>query len=116
MTDDKDNNGSNSQGFDYDFLVEDKHDCLTWKFYDIPISQGGCVKINKSANHRLVWLSRSEYNLSHGRGFVKRVDFGTYTKISYELAPYEFKLVLSGNLLCGLMTIRDKFCQLKKDI
>ena len=52
----------------YDFLVEDKLDCLTWKLHEIPLLNKGFVKIVIQPNHRLVWLSRFEYQLSNNRG------------------------------------------------
>ena len=99
----------------YDFLVEAKLDCLTWKLYEIPSINGGFVEIGKQPNHRLVWLSRVEHQLSDNRGLVKRIDYGTYIKMSFVLDPLEYKFILRGNLLRGLMTIGDKFCQLNKD-
>ena len=54
----------------YDFLVEDQSDCLTWKFHQIPLLNKGSVGIEKQPNHRLVWLSRVEYQLSNNRGLV----------------------------------------------
>ena len=99
----------------YDFLVEDHNDCLTWKLYNIPKLDKGSIQIRKSANHRLVWLSRIDYKLSNNRGLVKRIDYGTYNKISYRTDPMEFKLALSGQLLKGCMTIGDESCQLTRD-
>ncbi len=61
----------------YDFLVEDQLDCHTWKFYEIPLINKGFVEIGKQPNHRLVWLSRAEHQLSNNRGLVKRIDNGT---------------------------------------
>ena len=29
----------------YDFLVEDKLECFTWKFYEIPLLNKGFVKL-----------------------------------------------------------------------
>ena len=54
----------------YDFLVEDKSDCITWKFHEIPASNKGLVEIVKQPNHRLIWLFRAEYQLSNNRGLV----------------------------------------------
>ena len=55
--------GSNFVDIHYDFLVEDQSDCLTWKFHEIPTINKGFVQIGKQPNHRLIWLSRLEYNL-----------------------------------------------------
>ena len=98
----------------YDFLVEDELDCLTWKMYEIPSFSRGYIEIVKQANHRLIWLSRVEYNLSKKRGFVKRIDYGSFINTSIESDSQEFKFILTGNLLNGLLSITGNFCKLTK--
>ena len=99
----------------YDFLVEDQLDCFTWKFHEIPLLNKGFVKIVKQINHRLVWLSRVEYQLSDNRGLVKRIDHGTFSCISHKQHSQELKITLNGTLLKGLLTINGNFCQLTKN-
>ena len=99
----------------YDFLVEDQLDCLTWKFHEIPLLNKGFVKIVKQLNHRLVWLSRVEYQLSKNRGLVKRIDHGTFSYISNKQNSQELKIKLNGKLLNGLLIIDGNFCQLTKN-
>ena len=99
----------------YDFLVEEQLDCLTWKFHEIPSLNKGVVKIVKQPNHRLVWLSRVEYQLSNNRGLVKRIDHGTFSYISNNQDSQDFKILLNGTLLKGLLTINGNFCKLTKN-
>ena len=99
----------------YDFLVEDELDCFTWKFHEIPLLNKGFVKIVKQSNHRLVWLSRVEYQLSNNRGLVKRIDHGTFSYISHKQDSQEVKIILNGKLLKGLFTIDGNFCRLIKN-
>ncbi len=96
----------------YDFLVEDQSDCLTWKFHQIPLLNKGFVKIVKQPNHRLVWLSRVEYQLSNNRGLVKRIDHGTFSYTSNNRESQEFNILLNGVLLKGLLKINGNSCQL----
>ena len=98
----------------YDFLVEDQLDCFTWKFHEIPLINKGFVAIKKQPNHRLVWLSRDEYQLSNNRGSVKRIDHGTFSYIFHNQDSQELKIILNGKLLKGLLTINGCFCQLTK--
>ena len=98
----------------FDFLVEDQLDCLTWKFHQIPLLNQGSVGIEKQPNHRLVWLSRIEHELSNNRGLVKRIDYGTFSYISHNQDSQEFKIILNGKLLKGLLTIDGDLCQLTK--
>ena len=107
--------GSKLIDIHYDFLVEDQLDCLTWKFHEIPSLNKGVVKIVKQPNHRLVWLSRVEYQLSNNRGLVKRIDHGTFSYISHNQDFQELKMMLNGKLLNGLFIIDGNFCQLTKN-
>ena len=100
----------------YDFLVEDQLDCLTWKFHEIPSQNKGVVKIAKQPNHRLVWLSRVEYQLSNNRGLVKRIDHGIFSNISHNQDSHEIKIILNGKLLNGFFIIDGNFCQLTNNI
>ena len=106
---------SNSTDIHYDFLLENQIDCLTWKLYEIPSFNKGFLKIEKQPNHRLVWLSRVEYQLSNKRGFVKRIDYGTFSYIFHKQDSQELKIILNGTLLKGSLTIDKNFCQLTKN-
>ena len=55
-----------------DFLVENGIDCLTWKFLKLPLLNQASIEISKQPNHRIIWLSRIEHELSDNRGFVKK--------------------------------------------
>ena len=99
----------------YDFLVEDKLDCLTWKLNKIPVLEKGLVEIVKQSNHRLVWLSRTEYQLSNERGLVRRIDHGTFSGIFYDQECEDLQINLNGTLLKGLLKIDKNFCQLTKN-
>ena len=99
----------------YDFLVEDETECLTWKFLEIPSSNKGFFEIVKQPNHRLIWLSRLEHELSRNRGRVQRIDHGNFINVSPKLDFAELKLILDGNLLNGLFEISGNFCKLTKN-
>ena len=106
---------SNLFDIHYDFLIEDHSDCFTWKFHEIPSINKSFVKIVKQPNHRLVWLSRVEYQLSKNRGLVKRIDQGTSSYFFYNQDLQKLKIILNGELLQGLLTIDGNFCQLTKN-
>ena len=99
----------------YDFLVEDQKDCFTWKFNEIPSINKGTVKVGKQPNHRLVWLSRVEHQLSNNRGFVKRIDYGTFSHIFHTKDFQELQIILNGKMLKGILTIDGNLCQLTKN-
>ena len=105
-------NSANSLDIHYDFLVENGIDCLTWKFLKLPSSNEGSVKIIKQQNHRLVWLLRKEHELSENRGLVKRIDHGVFKNVSDEFKTEDFRYILDGEILSGLLEISDNFCRL----
>ena len=104
----------NVEDIHYDFLIEDRKDCLTWKLYEIPDFDKGFIQIGKQPNHRLVWLYRLEHKLSNDRGLVKRIDHGTFKQISHQFNSQEVKFILNGKLLNGLFEIKGSSCQLTK--
>ena len=105
----------NSLDIHYDFLVENEIDCLTWKFLKLPLLNQASIEIFKQPNHRLVWLSRVEHELSGNRGFVKRIDHGIFKKVSDRLDSKSFRLILDGQLLNGLFEISGNSCRLSKN-
>ena len=104
-----------SSSIHYDFLIENEIDCLTWKFLKIPLLNQASIEIFKQPNHRLVWLSRKEYELSGDRGFVKRIDHGIFKNVSSEFDPEYYRFILDGDLLCGLFEISGNSCRLIKN-
>ena len=106
---------SNSLDIHYDFLVENGSDCLTWKFFKIPLLNQASIEIFKQPNHRLVWLFRREYELSGNRGFVKRIDHGIFKDVSDTLDSKYCRFILDGELLHGLFEISGNFCRLSKN-
>ena len=103
---------SNSIDIHYDFLVEHGLDCLTWKFLKLPLLNQASIEISKQPNHRLVWLSRIEHELSDNRGFVKRIDHGIFKNVSDELDSEYYRFILDGALLYGLFEISANSCRL----
>ena len=108
-------NSSNSLDIHYDFLVENGIDCLTWKFFKLPLLNQTSIEIYKQANHRLVWLSRIEHELSDNRGFVKRIDHGIFKKASCKFDSEYYRFILDGALLYGLFEISGNICRLRKN-
>ena len=106
---------TNSFNIHYDFLVENGIDCLTWKFLKLPILNKDSIEIFKQPNHRLVWLSRNEYELSGNRGFVKRIDHGIFKNVSDKKNSEYCRFILDGKLLYGLFEISGNSCRLSNN-
>ena len=105
----------NSLDIHYDFLVENGIDCLTWKLLKLPLLNQASIEISKQPNHRLLWLSRIEHELSDNRGFVKRIDHGIFKNVSDELDSEYYRFILDGQLLNGLFEISGNSCRLSKN-
>mgnify|MGYP006230997295 CR=1 FL=1 len=99
----------------YDFLVENGTDCLTWKFFKVPLLNQVSVEIFQQPNHRLVWLSRIEHELSGNRGLVKRIDHGIFKNVSDKFDSEYCQFILDGELLNGLFEISGNSCRLRKN-
>ena len=99
----------------YDFLVENGTDCLTWKFLKLPKLNQASIEIFKQPNHRLVWLTRVDHELSGNRGLVKRIDHGIFKNDSDKFDSEYFRFILDGELLHGLFEISGDFCRLSKN-
>ena len=99
----------------YDFLIENGIDCLTWKFLKLPLLNQASIEIIKQPNHRLVWLTRTEHELSDNRGFVKRIDHGTFIRVSDKFDSEYYRFILDGELLYGLFEISANSCRLSKN-
>ena len=106
---------ANSVDIHYDFLVENEIDCLTWKFLKIPLLNQASLEISKQPNHRLIWLSRLEHQLSDNRGFVKRIDHGIFKSVSDKWDSEYYRFILDGKLLFGLYEISANSCRLSKN-
>ena len=106
---------ANSLDIHYDFLVENGIDCLTWKFLKIPLLNQASIEIVKQPNHRLVWLSRIDHELSGNRGFVKRIDHGIFKNVFNKLDSEYYGFILDGKILNGLFEISGNSCRLSKN-
>ena len=104
-----------SKDIHYDFLVENGIDCLTWKFLKLPLLNQASIKIFKQPNHRLIWLSMIEHELSDNRGFVKRIDHGIFKNVSTNLDSENYRFILDGKLFYGLFEILGDSCRISKN-
>ncbi|KGG13327.1 hypothetical protein EV05_1007 [Prochlorococcus sp. MIT 0601] len=62
----------------FDFLLEDKIDCRTWRLEAIPKLEGPSIFVKDSSPHKLKWLDVEQSYISGGRGWVKRVEGGIF--------------------------------------
>ena len=66
------------KGIHFDFLLEDKEFCRSWRLSDIPIMDGPYVDSVYIAPHNLYWLDIKEKALSGNRGVATRIKKGIF--------------------------------------
>ena len=66
------------EGLHFDFLLEDKDFCRTWRLSDIPLLDGPYVHCEYIAPHNLYWLDIKEKAVSGNRGFATRIKKGFF--------------------------------------
>ena len=96
----------------YDFLLENGNNCITWKLLILPELDGMPVNIFEHSNHRLIWLTVEHKHLTKNRGYVQRVDNGTFKKIGIGIDRNNFSIILKGNCINGLFKKNANLCQL----
>ena len=96
----------------YDFLIENGEDCKTWKLPILPTLDGPSVEIFKHSNHRLIWLTIESKLLKNNKGYVQRVDNGTFKTIEPDIESNSFSIILEGKFISGLFKKNAKTCRL----
>ena len=96
----------------YDFLLENGQDCKTWKLPILPKLDGPSVEIFKHSNHRLIWLTIESKLLTNNRGYVQRVDNGTFKPFGVNIESNNFSIILQGKSINGLFKKNANLCQL----
>ena len=96
----------------YDFLLEHEQGCKTWKLPILPKLDGPSVEIFKHSNHRLIWLTIESKLLTRNRGYVKRVDNGTFKPLGVEIDSNNFSIILKGKFIKGLFKKNANLCKL----
>ena len=96
----------------YDFLLENGQDCKTWKLLIFPEMDGVSVDIFEHSNHRLIWLTIESELLTNNRGYVQRVDSGTFKTLGVDIESNNFSIILKGKCINGLFKKNGNLCQL----
>ena len=98
-------------GRHYDLLLEDGESCRTWRLAALPESGGPAVEVRDLAPHRLAWLDHEVGEVSGGRGFVRRVDAGTYEPAAAHCVdPGSVVVSLRGQSVTATFEIRGSTC------
>ena len=77
-------------GFHFDFLLEDKEFCRTWRLGAIPLLDGPYVESIYISPHNLYWLDIKKKVVSGNRGVATRIKKGIFLE---SLPPIEDKFL-----------------------
>ena len=77
-------------GIHFDFLLEDKDFCRTWRLSDIPLLDGPYVYCEYIDPHNLYWLDIKEKVVSGNRGVATRIEKGIFLE---SLPPVENRFI-----------------------
>ena len=81
-------------GFHFDFLLEDKEFCRTWRLSDIPLLNGPYVESLYIPPHNLYWLDIKEKVVSGNRGVATRIKKGIFLESLPSIEDKFLNLVL----------------------
>ncbi len=100
------------KGIHFDFLVEDKGFCRTWRLSDIPILDGPYVDSVYVAPHNLKWLDIREKVVSGNRGVATRIKKGIFFKSLPCVEKRSINLSLEWDDVDVFLVIDEKGCRL----
>ena len=81
-------------GYHFDFLLEDKEFCRTWRLSDIPLLNGPYVESLYIPPHNLYWLDIKEKVVSGNRGVATRIKKGIFLESLPSIEEKFFNLPL----------------------
>ena len=98
-------------GVHFDFLLEDKHFCRTWRLSDIPSLDGPYVGSVYIDPHNLYWLDIEQKVVSGNRGVATRVKQGIFWQSLPSTDNSFINLSLRWDLVEGELVIDENGCR-----
>ena len=103
------------RGIHFDFLLEDKEFCRTWRLSDIPLLDGPYVNSVYIAPHNLDWLDIKEKFVSGNRGFATRIKQGIFLKSLPNIEKSPINLLLKWKGGEGVLVIDENGCRIFRE-
>ena len=101
-----------TKDFHFDFLLEDKKFCRTWRLSDIPLLDGPYVDSVYVEPHNLYWLDIEEKIVSGNRGVAKRIKQGIFLQSLPLVASSSINLSLIWDKLEVDLVIDENGCRI----
>ena len=103
---------SDTKGMHFDFLLEDKEFCRTWRLSDIPLLDGPYVDCEYIEPHNLYWLDVKEKFVSRNRGFATRIKKGIFWKSLPSIESGFINLLLRWESVKSYLLIDENGCRI----
>tara|TARA_Y100000766_G_C18358411_1_gene342946 strand:- start:65 stop:415 length:351 start_codon:yes stop_codon:yes gene_type:complete len=103
---------NDSKGIHFDFLLEDKEFCRTWRLSDIPLLDGPYVDSVCIPSHNLYWLDIEEKVVSGNRGVATRIKQGIFLQSLPLVASSSINLSLIWDKLEVDLVIDENGCRI----
>tara|TARA_Y100001968_G_C19046802_1_gene567201 strand:+ start:183 stop:572 length:390 start_codon:yes stop_codon:yes gene_type:complete len=100
------------QGIHFDFLLEDKDFCRTWRLSDIPLLDGPYVDSEYIEPHKLYWLDIKEKVVSGNRGVATRIKSGIFWESLSSIKNNFINLSLKWENSEGNLVINENGCRI----
>jgi len=99
-------------GLHFDLLLEDEEFCRTWRLSSIPILDGPAVEALPISPHKLYWLDTEESSVSGGRGWAKRIVFGSFCGSLPSQTVDSVSIEIHSNSLTGCLILKNELCRI----
>ena len=100
------------RGIHFDFLLEDKEFCRTWRLSDIPLLDGPYVDSVYIAPHTLDWLNIKEKVVSGNRGVATRIKKGIFFKSLPSIQKSSINLEITWEDVYSDLVIDEYGCRI----
>ena len=100
------------RGIHFDFLLEDKEFCRTWRLSDIPLLDGPYVDSVYIAPHTLDWLNIKEKVVSGNRGVATRIKKGIFFKSLPSIQKSSINLAITWEDVYSDLVIDEYGCRI----
>ena len=96
----------------FDFLLEDKDFCRSWRLSDIPRLDGPYVNSVNIAPHNLYWLDIKEKVVSGNRGVATRIKKGIFWESLPSIEDSCINLLVKWEGVEGDLVINENGCRI----
>ena len=106
---------SNGSDYHFDLLLEEEHNCRSWRLNKMPEKDGSPLDIIAVSPHDLSWLETEGRYVSGGRGWASPVATGYFLGNLPSEFGSAFRIKLFGDHLSGTLEIKESQCIFRRN-